>query len=152
MDNKQFLKEKTPWPKDTQELVSYVEKVSEEYNTSYNDAVYGPALAAIAAFNYTASKMGLSGFQAGYSEMLFLMKQKNLENGFSVIDFNDLLYPQNLYKFNITPDKLIRENLESLKASARKLLQENNYASEEVRNHWQSILDIPDEEKLENED
>lgn len=105
----------------------------------------------IAAFNYAASKMGLSGFQAGYSEMLFLMKQKNLENGFSVIDFNDLLYPQNLYKFNITPDKLIRENLESLKTSARKLLQENNYASEEVRNHWQSILDIPDEEKLENE-
>ena len=151
MDNKQFLKEKTPWPKDSQELISYVEEVSEKYNTSYNDAVYGPALAAIAAFNYTASKMGLSGFQAGYSEMLFLMKQRNLENGFSVIDFNDLLYPQNLYKFNITPDIIIRENLESLKTSARKLLQENNYASEEVRNHWQSILDIPDEEKLENE-
>lgn len=151
MTGNEFLKMKMPWPDNVQELTSYIEEVKEKYNTSYNDAVYGPALAAIAAFNYTASQMGLSGFQASYSEMLFFEKLRDIKHGFMILNYDNLLYPQYLKDFNLSAETLIRKNLDSLKKAAKEELEKSPYASQEVRDHWTYITEIPDSEKIEDD-
>ena len=151
MTGNEFLEMEMPWPDNAQELTSYIEKVKEKYNTSYNDAVYGPALAAIAAFNYTASQMGLSGFQASYSEMLFLEKLRNIKHGFKILNFDNLLYPQYLKDFNLSAETLIRKNLDELKKAAKEELNRSPYAAQEVRDHWIYITEIPDSERIEDD-
>lgn len=144
----EFMEIDEPFPKDTQELIGYLEKLIKDLNSSYSEAPFAPALAAISAFNYVACKMGLTGFQASHSGMLFLAKLRHMEHGFKIIDYRDLLYPQYLDRFNISADKLIRENLGTLKSSAKDLLTTHKDAAPEVKEHWKSILDIPDNEEI----
>ena len=151
MTSEEFSKMEMPWPDNIQELTSYIEETKEKYNTSYNDAAYGPALAAIAAFNYTATQMGLSGFQASYSEMLFLKKLRNIKHGFKILNFDNLLYPQYLKDFNLSAETLIRKNLDELKKAAKEGLERGLNASQEVRDHWTYITEIPDSEKIEDD-
>jgi hypothetical protein len=151
MTGNEFLKMEMPWPDNVQDLTSYIEEVKEKYNTSYNDAVYGPALAAIAAFNYTASQMGLSGFQASYSEMLFLEKLRNIKHGFKILNFDNLLYPQYLHDFDLSAETLIRKNLDELKKAAKEELNSSPNAAQEVRDHWTYITEIPDSERIEDD-
>lgn len=148
MTDEEFSKMEMPWPDSVQELTSYIEEVKEKYNTSYGDAVYGPALAAIASFNYVASQMGLSGFQADYSEMLFLKKLRYIKHGFKILNFDNLLYPQYLNDFNLSAETLIRKNLDELKKAAKEELEKNPNAAQEVRDHWIYITEIPDSEKI----
>ena len=151
MTSEEFSKMEKPWPDNIQELTSYIEEVKEKYNTSYNDAVYGPALAAIAAFNYTATQMGLSAFQADYSEMLSLEKIRNIKHGFEILNFDNLLYPQYLKDFNLSAETLIRKNLDELKKAAKEELERSPSAAQEVRAHWTYITEIPDSEKIEDD-
>ena len=151
MTSEEFSKMEMPWPDNVQELTSYIEELKEKYNTSYNDAVYGPALAAIAAFNYTASQMGLSGSQASYSEMLFLEKLRKIKHGFRILNYDNLLYPQYLKDFNLSAEILIRKNLDELKKVAKEELEKRPYAAQAVRDHWTYITEIPDSEKIEDD-
>lgn len=148
MTDEEFSKMEMPWPDNVQELTSYIEEAKEKYNTSYGDAVYGPALAAIAAFNYVACQMGLSGFQAGYSEMLFLKKLRYIKHGLKILNFDNLLYPQYLNDFNLSAETLIRKNLDELKKAAKEELEKSPNAAQEVRDHWIYITEIPDSEKI----
>lgn len=75
------------------ELVALIDaKVSQEhdYNTSA-DALWETAEA---TFNYVASELGVTGFQAGFAAMMFLRKVNGWDSPFAVIQAEDMLYPQ----------------------------------------------------------
>lgn len=88
------LKEaKVPWLKTKEELIDYIDKlVEQEHN--YGTCVYAMSMAAVAAFNYVASKLIVTGFQASCAELDILRRIRNLEGSFMITDASKLLYPQ----------------------------------------------------------
>lgn len=50
--------------------------------------------AALAAFNYVASKVGASGFQASWSALRFYGEAMNVDGPFTIIQAHDALFPQ----------------------------------------------------------
>lgn len=126
------------------ELIAFIdEKVSQEhdYNTSA-DALWEVAEA---AFNYVASELGVTGFQAGYASMMLLKKTKGLDCPVAVIHGDDLLYPQ----YDI-PAK-VAEWIEGWKPwageQARKLLAKSDpeHVHPDVWRRWEELALIPAE-------
>ena len=83
--------------------------------------------------------------------MLFLKKLRNIKHGFKILNFDNLLYPQYLKDFNLSAETLIRKNLDELKKAAKEELERGLNASQEVRDHWTYITEIPDSEKIEDD-
>lgn len=129
------------------ELIDFINEMISIGN-SYNTAPYSMALSAYAVFMYVAGKLGVTGFQASWADMQFLKRTRNLEDGFSIIDYSNLLYPQ--YKDNFEKysfDNLLRENLPHLKERAKKLLEEKGgYTHENVIKHWKMIVELGEKE------
>jgi len=119
----------------------------EQNGQSYDTAPYAVALASYATFLYMAGRLGISGFQASWADMQFLKRTRNMKDGFRILDYSELLYPQYEDKFNLTMDKLIGENIEHLKSKAIELLEKNKNddgtysAHEEVVTHWKRIAE-----------
>ena len=114
---------------------------------SYDTAPYAVALASYATFKYMALRLGISGFQASWADMQFIKRTRKMKDGFRIINYSELLYPQYEYKFNLNMDKLIEENIEHLKPRAIELLEENKNddgsysAHEDVVKHWKRIAE-----------
>ncbi len=87
------------------------------------------SLAAVAAFYYVSHKLGVTGFQASCADMDFLQRTRSMKSGFKILDYDDLLYPQSLYKFNKTISPAL---LDSLKKEASKNLEASPEAHPEV--------------------
>ena len=119
----------------------------EQNGQSYETAPYAVALASYATFMYMAGRLGISGLQASWADMQFLKRTRNMKDGFRILDYSELLYPQYEYKFNLSMDKLIEENIEHLKPKAIELLENNKNddgtysAHEDVVTHWKRIAE-----------
>lgn len=98
-----------PTPESIEELLEYIESVlkqsqwtmedyekqtEEERSDSYSRAADAMWQIPLAAFNFAASKMGASGFQAGYAALKFLGEANNLRGPYAYIDGENMLYPQ----------------------------------------------------------
>lgn len=92
--------EKAPWPDTEEELIAYVREMlawpegATEPGEGYGRAAYAVAYAALATFNYTAGRLGITGYQAGCAELEILAQTRGMKNGFLVLDADKLLYPQ----------------------------------------------------------
>ena len=119
----------------------------EQNGQSYDTAPYAVALASYATFMYMAGRLGISGFQASWADMQFLKRTRNMKDGFRILDYSELFYPQYEDKFNLSMDKLIEENIEYLRPKAIELLEKNKNddgsysAHEEVVKHWKRIAE-----------
>jgi hypothetical protein len=81
------------WPKSEQEFIDYMHQCLEgpfDYNTSAEAVVK----VTVAAFNYSASQAGLTGFQAGWAQMQFFKTVRSLDLPFGFVDGSKMLYPQ----------------------------------------------------------
>jgi hypothetical protein len=116
------------------EFISTLETRTHNYGT----CVYAMSLAAEAAYNYIASKLGVTGFQASIADLDFLRKTRGMKNGFKILNYSDLLYPQYIYKF--TSFAISKDNAEKLSEVAAKELEgAKEGVHPEVIKHWENI-------------
>ena len=123
------------------DLISFLQNVKENCNTGYGEAPRAIAQAALATAWYLSSEFGITGFQAGCVMWDFLRDWSFSGNkcGLKIVDYDDMLYPQ--YEYHFTDRILSEEIFELMQKEAKMLLADSEYATENVKAHWQSIVD-----------
>ena len=85
--------EKVPWPKTIEELSEYIVSVTNREH-DYGTSAYAISLAATAAFQYVAHKVGATGFQASCADLDILRRTRGMDGPFILLKGEDMLYPQ----------------------------------------------------------
>lgn len=138
--NEQELRESdAPWPKSEKELTAYIDSlVSQQHD--YGTCVYAVSLSALAAFRYAASKLGITGFQAGCADMDIIRRTRGYKGPYMLVNGENALYPQ----YNIPADvaKFLEESRPWLaKMAAENLASANGeLAHPDVIAHWQKLV------------
>lgn len=128
---------KAPTPKSAEELASYIESLRAQEHC-YGTCVYAMSLAATATFNYMASRLGVTGFQASCADMDILKRTRGYEHGFLILNATDLLYPQ--YDPAKRAAEWVQETRPKLAGAAAKMLAEaGDHVSPKVIARWQEI-------------
>lgn len=137
---KEQLKNERKDIKSFDDLIEFLQKVKDNCNTGYGTAPRAIAQAALATAWYLASDFGITGFQSGFVMWDFIEGWLYLDNecGMKIVNYDDMLYPQYDYKFEKTIPK---DTFEALQKTAKKKLEESEYANPAVINHWKSIVD-----------
>lgn len=127
-----------PFLETLEELMNYISALADRPH-DYGTTVYAVSMAATAAFNFMAAKLGITGFQAGAADFDMLRRTRHLE-AFTILDYKDLLWPQyagqNRTITAATHHWLRRKALELLAENAN-----NNNVHPAVRAHWIKIRD-----------
>ena len=90
----QELRESTaPTPTSIEELSAYIESLRTQKH-DYGTRVYAMSLSATAAFNYIASSLGVTGFQASCADLDIVRRTRKLKGPFAIVKADDMLYPQ----------------------------------------------------------
>ena len=125
-----------PWPKTEVELVQYIHALVDREH-DYGTCVYAMSMAALAAFYYVSSRLGVTGFQASCADMDFLNRTRGYKLGFRIVDYSKLLYPQYLTSEHFpTRAELEIEHREPLRGEAARLLEESPDAHPDVLARW----------------
>lgn len=141
---KEMREEKAPTPKSSDELSSYIEALVNR-DHDYGTRVYAMSLAATAAFNYVASKLRVTGFQASCADLDILRHTRMMEGPFAIIDGANMLYPQ----YNLVEN--LKINIEEwrgwAKEEAIKKLKENDveHVHPDVLAHWKMLAEYQKE-------
>lgn len=125
------------------ELSEYIKGLVEG-DHDYGTCVYAMSMSAVAAFNYAAHKLGVTGFQASCADLDILRRTRRMKSGFCIVDYENLLYPQYCDDDHIPGWRhYLTKNLPELKKQAKKLIKEKRGgASPNVVNHWKWILSL----------
>jgi hypothetical protein len=97
--------------------------------------------AALMAFNYVASQVGASGFQASWAALKFYGEAMGIKGPFGVYKLEDALYPQ--YDLVGRLSTFIDDQREWLRDEAKKRLDEHpdgpTFVADRVWAHWQKL-------------
>lgn len=85
--------EEAPTPDTVEALAKYISDLVQGPH-DYSTCVYAVSLAATATFNFVASKLGVTGFQASRAGLDILRRTRRLEGPSILLKVEDLLYPQ----------------------------------------------------------
>lgn len=134
---KQMREEKCPTPKTIEELDAYIKSLVEQKH-DYGTCVYAMSLAATAAFNHVASKLGVTGFQASCADLDILRRTRSMDCPFIILKADDMLYPQ----YDL-PSKLNEAMAEWQEWAAdeakKKMLEKDKFAHPDVLAHWKKL-------------
>lgn len=131
---------KVPWPRTEKQLAEYVASlINREHD--YGTAAYAISMAATAAFNYVASVLGCTGFQASCADLDVLRRTRHLEGPFMIIKGEDALYPQ--YDLHEKLSEAMSGWKDWLTEEAQKKLAANDYAHPNVIAHWKKLAQEP---------
>jgi hypothetical protein len=132
----EMREQESPHPRSIEELAAYVEALATRPH-DYGTCVYAMSLAAVAAFNYIAHRLGVTGFQASCADLDILRRTRSIRHGFMVVKAEDLLYPQ----CDPLPKVLefIEEQRRELAPVARELLKKETNVAPAVRAHWKEL-------------
>lgn len=131
-----------PTLKSVDDLVTYINSLLEREH-EYGTAVYAMSLAATAAYNFVASKLGVTGAMAGLAALDTLRRLKHIDGPFMVVNGRDMLYPQ------CWPEQKLYEVLDEwmpwASAEAGKLLEEHvktgfAHVHPNVLQHWKNLF------------
>lgn len=128
-----------PKPNTAEELAELARALTDRPH-NYGTCVYAMSVLAVAAFNFSARKCGVTGFQASCADMDFLNRTRGFKHGFIIFNAEDLLYPQ----YDL-PGKLrewISKQTWLKDAAAEKLAEPCSYASAEVVAHWKRLAGV----------
>ena len=120
-------------------LASFVGHILYDYEHDYGTACHAVSACALAAAHVGCKSEGLTGFQAGFVMWDFIRQWLMSSNkcGMKLIDYDDFLFPQYDYKF----EKIIKKDIwETIQKQAKENLENHKDAHEEVRKHWQNIV------------
>lgn len=135
-----------PTPDTVEELAEFVRTLVEREH-DYGTCVYAMSLAAVAAFNHVARKLGVTGFQASCADLDILKRIRHMEGPFIVLDGANLLYPQ--YDLRERLDNFINsdDTQQWVAQQAKKLLDEHpegDHTHPNVRAHWERLAEEAD--------
>ena len=124
-------------------LMDFINHVMNDYFHDYGTvchAISACAIAAAWAANETdGADGGITGFQAGFVMWDFIRQWTYSSNkcGMKILDYDDMLYPQNENKFEKTISKDVWKLLQK---QAKENLKGHGYAADAVIEHWGSIM------------
>lgn len=127
-------------------LPDFVNHLMNDYEHDYGTVCHAVAACAIAAAWAADHEPngGITGFQAGFVLWDFIKQWSFPDNktGMKIINYDNMLYPQNQYLFKKTISKDVWDAL--IKQADEKLLKSPD-AHPEVIAHWKSIIagDVP---------
>ncbi len=129
---------KDPWPYTRKQLDEYIESlVSRSHD--YGTCCYAMSLAAVAAFNYVAHKLGSTGFQASCADLDFIRRSRGIKGPFIILKAEDALYPQ--YNLPVRLAEAMETWRPWLKEQAEKNLLDEDRAHPDVIAHWRNLAD-----------
>jgi hypothetical protein len=140
---KQMREADAPWPDTLEELTAYI-KVLANRKHDYGTCVYAMSMASLATFRYISGRLGVTGFQASCADLDFLGRSRGMKQGFRILNYEHLLYPQylNAESFPSLEHLLVVERAR-LGAAAKKLLESHKAKDSvcpDVRRHWESLV------------
>jgi hypothetical protein len=142
MTEQQMREAKVPTPDTPEELIGYVRRLVDRPH-DYGTCCYAMSMAAVAAFNFVARRLGVSGFQASCADMDILARTRGWQWG-RLLNYEDLLYPQYCNEENFpSAGTLLAEHREELaKRAAEKLAasEREGFGSESVKAHWRTLV------------
>lgn len=133
---KEMREATVPTPAFVDDLAKYVSSLVDRQH-DYGTCVYAMSMAATAAFNYVAHKLGVTGFQASCADMDILTRTRGWKGSFIILKAEDLLYPQ--YDLPQKLNEWIAEQKPWLAEQAKLLLSERDGAHSAVSAHWQKL-------------
>jgi hypothetical protein len=142
MSEKDMREADVPWPKTLKELTKYVDQLVDRPH-DYGTCCYAMSMAAVAAFQYVAHKLGTTGFQTSCADIDILRRTRGFDWG-KIINYRNLLYPQywDTEAFP-TPQSIMNSDIgEEVKKQAAELLA-GHCGANDVRAHWQLLVDWP---------
>ena len=123
-------------------LQRFMDHIRNDYLHDYGTSARATAAAAFATANAFARYEGLTGFQWSFVAMDVLGQMLFPDNklGFTVIDYDDLLYPQ--YEYRFTERKISAEGAEMLKQEARdRISSSDGMVHPDVMAWWKKLAD-----------
>ena len=124
------------------ELKDYIEEL-ETKEHDYGSAANALTLASVATFNYMASKLGVTGFQASFADMQFIRRTRNIKSPFIIKQLGDGLYPQYDLKGSFGEWVDSNDSKACLKKEATKRLEnDDSFASDNVLAHWKKLSEL----------
>lgn len=140
MTEAQMRDAKAPTPGSVEELAEYVRGLVERPH-DYGTCVYAMSMAAVAAFNFVAGRLGVTGFQASCADLDILARTRGWKWG-KLLDYEKLLYPQFRGEFPGWDDLLEEHRDELAKRAAVKLADaaKDGLAAESVTRHWCDLV------------
>jgi len=144
-DIESYDEPRTRTPEDLTAIIDALVEREHDYGT----CVYAMTHAALAAYNYVAYKLGVTGFQASCADLAFIRRNRHYEDGFRILDYNKLLYPQyfNNPEHFPTAHQLLMDNQEALSKKATELLAEREHVHPDVKRHWEWIQSLESKAK-----
>jgi hypothetical protein len=127
---------KDPWPYTEKQLIEYIKSLTDRGH-DYDTCVYALSLAALAAFNYVARKLGVTGFQSSCADLDFLRRNRSIKGPFIILKGEDALYPQCDLMEKL--EKALAEWRPWLRKEAKKRLAEGALAHPAVIAHWKEL-------------
>ena len=127
---------KVPWVRTKEQLTEYIESLVNRQH-EYGTCCYALSMAADAAFNYVAHKLGVTGFQSSIADLDFIRRTRLMKGPFMLLKAEDMLYPQ----YNLI-DKTMHAKQKWqtwAKEEANKKLQETDHAHPDVIEHWKNL-------------
>jgi hypothetical protein len=122
-----------PKPQDIGDLADYINSLTDRKH-DYGTCVYAMSLSAVAAFNYVAHKLGVTGFQASCADLDIVRRTRHMEGPFMLIKAEDALYPQGDLHEKL--DEVLPKWTDWLGEEAAKKLHEKGTAHPAVLRHW----------------
>lgn len=136
---KEMREAPSPWPKTEEELMSYIDSLVQRQH-DYGTCCYAMSLAATAAFNYVASRLGTTGFQASCADLDFIRRSRGIKGPFMMINAEDMVYPQ--YDIHGKVNEFLAESKPWAAEQAKKnLVEAGDHAHPNVVAHWKKLAE-----------
>jgi hypothetical protein len=134
--------EKVPPFGSLEELQAYISSLVDREH-DYSTCAQAMGMAATAAYNFVANKLGVTGFQASYGGLDFIRRTMHIDGPFVVITADKELYPQ--YDNQKRLSECQAQWKDWISGEAKKLLAEKEVAAHpDVVAHWKKLAGVSD--------
>lgn len=142
MNEKEMREADVPTPKTNDELAEYIRGLVEREH-DYGTAVYAASMAAVAAFNHVAHRLGMTGFQASCADLDIIRRTRSMNGPFMLVRGEDMLYPQHNIESKVREAQ--NEWLPWAREQARKKLAEpRGHVHPDVVRRWRELAGTND--------
>ena len=138
MTEQEMRDSKAPTPKTIEELNEYINSLL-AIQHDYGTCCYAMSLAATATFNFVASSLDVTGFQASCADLDILRRTRLINGPFAIVKAEDMLYPQ--YDIPAKVESYIDGWKSWARDEALKKLEAAPDAHPNVLNHWKNLAE-----------
>jgi hypothetical protein len=132
------------FPKTLEEVNQIIEALTNRQH-DYGTCVYAMSIAAIAAMNYVATTLGVTGFQASCADLDVIRRNRLLDCPFAIITADNLLFPQ--YDIRAKVEELLSSWQGWASEQAREKLTTVDHAHPDVIEHWKRLSEVNQKEE-----